>query len=92
MSTIRRWFLLGGSILAVIMGFSFGLIFLKFTIKVFDEAIQAGGSNPVLLIKYLADGIKGILGWIVFGITMTNAMIVSSTLSLVLMVSDTKKD
>ena len=92
MTTIRRWFLLGGSIFAVILGCSFGLIFMKHTIVVFDVALRTAGNDPATLIVHLAHGIKGILGWIVFGITMTNAMIVASTLSMVLMVSEVRKD
>ena len=90
MSTVRRWFLLGGALFAVVIGFSFGLAFMKATFTIFDAAIELGGQNPVVLIVNLAEGIKRIMGWIVFGLTMTNAMVIASTLSIVLMLGDRK--
>lgn len=86
MSTVRRWFLLGGSVLSIIVGFVLGVAFMMNTINIFNAAIETAGSDPVLLITNLAHGIKGILAWIVFGLTMTNALIISSTLALVMMV------
>jgi hypothetical protein len=83
---VRRWFLVGGSVLSIIVGFILGIAFMMNTINIFNVAIETAGSDAVLLITNLAHGIKGILAWIVFGLTMTNALIISSTLSLVLMV------
>lgn len=87
MSMLRRWFLFGGSVLAIMIGFVLGVAFMLNTLKIFDAAIAAGGSDPVQLIINLAHGIKGILAWIVFGITMTNALIIASSLSIVSMLS-----
>ena len=91
MSMVRRWFLMGGALFAVVIGFSFGLAFMKATFTIFDAAIEMGGQNPVVLIVNLAEGIKRIMGWIVFGITMTNAMIIVSALSTVLMLGERNK-
>jgi len=82
--------LLGGALFAVVIGFSFGLAFMKATFTIFDAAIELGGQNPVALIVNLAEGIKRIMGWVVFGITMTNAMVIASTLSTVMMLGDRK--
>jgi len=82
--------LLGGALFAVVIGFSFGLAFMKATFTIFDAAIELGGQNPVVLIVNLAEGIKRIMGWVVFGLTMTNAMVIASTLSIVLMLGDRK--
>lgn len=87
MSLVRRWFFLGGAILAIVVGFVVGVAFMMNTINIFNAAITSGGNDPARLIVNLAHGIKGILAWIVFGITMTNALIIASTLSIPLMVS-----
>jgi hypothetical protein len=86
MQMVRRWFLLGGAVLSIIVGFVLGIAFMMNTINIFNVAIETAGSDGVLLITNLAHGIKGILAWIVFGLTMTNALIIASTLSLVIMV------
>lgn len=86
MQMVRRWFLLGGSVLSIIIGFVLGIAFMMNTINIFNVAIETAGSDTALLVTNLAHGIKGILAWIVFGLTMTNALIIASTLSLVIMV------
>jgi hypothetical protein len=86
MQMVRRWFLLGGAVLSIIVGFVLGIAFMMNTINIFNVAIETAGSDGVLLITNLAHGINGILAWIVFGLTMTNALIIASTLSLVIMV------
>jgi hypothetical protein len=91
MDMVRRWFLIGGAVLAIIIGCSFGIVFMMKTIDVFNDAINMGGNDAVHLVVNLAHGIKGILAWIVFGITMTNALVIASSLSIVLMLSPQKK-
>jgi len=83
---MRRWFLFGGSILAILVGFALGIAFMMNVIRVFDVAIRSAGGDSFQLVENLAHGIKGILAWIVFGITMTNALIIASSLSIVSMV------
>lgn len=92
MFTVRRWFLLGGAALTVFLGFVFGIYFMLATIKIFDIAITNSGNDLFLLVRNLAQGIKGILGWIVFGITMTNAVVISSTLCLTIMLGGQQKN
>ncbi len=87
MSFVRRWFLLGVAILAIVVGFGLGMTFMMHTIEVFNSAIDTAGRDPVSLIVNLAHGIKGILAWIVFGLTMTNALIIASSLSLPLLIA-----
>lgn len=70
------------------MGFVIGMNFMDRVLLLFDQAVAAGGNNPVALVKNLAHSVKGILGWIVFGVVMTNAVVVSSSLSLVLLLSE----
>ncbi len=91
MTTVRRWFLLGGAVLAIILGFVLGIAFMMNTIQIFNDAVAVSGSSVAALVMNLAHGIKGILGWIVFGITMTNALIIASSLMIVIMLGDTKK-
>lgn len=86
MSLVRRWFLLGGAFFAVALGCSFGIIFMMHVIEVFNTAVEVAGRDPVNLIVNLAHGIKGILAWIVFGITMTNALVIASSLSIPLLI------
>ncbi|OIO34612.1 MAG: hypothetical protein COS94_07895 [Candidatus Hydrogenedentes bacterium CG07_land_8_20_14_0_80_42_17] len=90
MSIVRRWFLLGGAILAIILGFVLGTAFMLNTINIFNNAIANSGQDVAALVINLSHGIKGILGWIVFGLTMTNALIVASSLCLVIMIGDKK--
>lgn len=85
MSFVRRWFLLGTAVLSIVVGFGFGITFMMHTIQIFNTAIDSAGRDPVNLIVNLAHGIKGILAWIVFGLTMTNALIIASSLSLPLL-------
>ena len=91
MDMVRRWFLLGGAILAIVIGFVLGIAFMMNTLSIFNTAIEMGGDDAVSLVVNLAHGIKGILAWIVFGITMTNALIIASSLSIVMMVSPPNK-
>lgn len=88
MSAIRRWFLLGGAILSIVLGFTLGIAFMMNVINIFNLAIEMGGNNAVSLVTNLAQSIKGILGWIVFGIVMTNALIIASSLSVVMMIGE----
>ena len=90
MSIVRRWFLLGGAILAIILGFVLGTAFMLNAINIFNNAIANSGQDVAALVINLSHGIKGILGWIVFGLTMTNALIVASSLCLVIMIGDKK--
>jgi len=90
MSIVRRWFLLGGAILAIILGFVLGTAFMLNTINIFNNAIANSCQDVAALVINLSHGIKGILGWIVFGLTMTNALIVASSLCLVIMIGDKK--
>lgn len=91
MSKIRKWFLLLGAVFSVIIGTALGIAFMSNTVAIFNDAITSAGSDTHALVNNLAIGFKGVLGWIVFGITMTNAMIVSSTLSVVMMVGENSK-
>lgn len=86
MPLVRRWFLFGGSVFIIFAGFILGVIFMMSTINIFNAAIAQGGNSTYNLVVNLAHGLKGILAWIVFGITMTNALIIASSLSIVSMV------
>lgn len=90
MPLVRRWVLFGGSILAILVGFALGIAFMMNTLKIFDVAIAAANGSTYQLVENLAHGLKGILAWIVFGITMTNALIIASSLSVVSMMRSDK--
>lgn len=81
----RRWVLMVGAIVTVVVAFNVGLALMAKTMEVFDIA-KATSSNPAeFLVQAIYPGIRAIAGWIIFGLVMTNATIITSAIGVVLM-------
>lgn len=87
---VRWWFLFGLSVFVIVVGMIMGIMFMRHVDLVFDRAVATAGSDPATVVKHLAQACGGVLAWIVFGITMTNALIITSSLSVVMMLGGAK--
>ncbi|RMH59047.1 MAG: hypothetical protein D6679_02980 [Candidatus Hydrogenedentota bacterium] len=85
-SKSRRYLLYFCAVFSVLVGAGLGMTFMGGVLDLFDSAIHAGTGDPYALLYNLAQVTKGILGWIVFGLAITNAVVVASAFCIVDMV------
>ncbi len=86
-ANFRRWVLVVGAIVTVVVAFNVGLALMSKTMEIFDIA-KATSSNPSeFLVQAIYPGIRAVAGWVIFGIVMTNATIITSAIGVVLMLA-----
>ncbi|MBL4889907.1 MAG: hypothetical protein JKX97_07810 [Candidatus Lindowbacteria bacterium] len=87
MDKLRWSMLFGGAIISVLVGLMIGRWAAGSVLMGFDMAISTAGASSFLLLTNLAGTTGTFISWIIFGIVMTNSLIVSSSLSLVLLLT-----
>jgi hypothetical protein len=86
-SSFRRWVLLVGAVVTVVIAFNVGLALMAKTMEIFDIAKATSSNQAEFLVQAVYPGIRAVAGWLVFGLVMTNATIIVSAIGVVLMLS-----
>lgn len=86
-SSFRRWVLMVGAVVTVVVAFNLGLALMSKTMEIFDMAHSTSADGSDFIVRAIYPGIRAISGWVVFGLVMTNATIITSAIGVVLMLS-----
>lgn len=88
----RRWVLLVGALVVVVVAYNIGLALMAKTMEIFDIAKASSTDSTDFIVQVLYPGIRAVAGWLVFGLVMTNATIVASAIGVVLMLSPREEE